>query len=160
MNLLRRFVGLAVFATANLLLSEQLLAQTVDATATVQATIQFSNGQSVTVTDFSNQIGVQPNDFVNITIQFGAHAIGQPVIVEALDGGPVSTGSSIRVVEADGSLSLAFLAAANPGPKSNWHSGRSGNFPPAILGARPRKSTEQSSGNHGGQSRLKASNCL
>jgi len=128
MNLLCRFVGLAVFASATFFLSEQLLAQTVDATATVQATIQFSNGQSVTVTDFSNLIGVQPNDFVNITIQFTPDAIGEPVIVEALDGGPVSTGSSIRVVEADGSLSFAFLAAANPGPKSIGIRGGAGTF--------------------------------
>jgi len=109
--------------------SWQLRGQTTaDVSATVQATIQFSNGQTVNVTDFSNLIGTQPNDFVNITIEFPSDAIGQPVIVEAIDGGSVSTGSSIRVVEADGSLSFAFFGTTKPRLKSVGIRGGAGTF--------------------------------
>ena len=107
MNQLCRFAGLAVFASASFLPFEHILARSPD----VAATVQFSNGQSVSIADFSDLIGVQPNELVNITIQFTPNALGKPVMVEALDGGSVSTGSSIRVVEADGSLSFAFLTA-------------------------------------------------
>jgi hypothetical protein len=64
----------------------------------------------------------------HITIQFPSDAIGEPVIVEALDGGSVSTGSSIRVVEADGSPSFAFFGTAKPGPKSVGIRGGAGTF--------------------------------
>jgi hypothetical protein len=107
-------LGLAFFAGANFLSFQHLGAQQRDVTATVQ----FSSGQSVSVADSSDLIGVQPRELVNIKIQFTADAIGEPVIVEAVDGGSVSTGSSIRVAEADGSLSFAFLATPRPGPRS------------------------------------------
>ncbi len=109
------FLGLAFFAGANFLSFQHLGAQQRDVTATVQ----FSSGQSVSVADSSDLIGIQPRELVNIKIQFTADAIGQPVIVEALDGGSTnSIGSSIRVVEADGTLSFAFVATARPGPRS------------------------------------------
>jgi hypothetical protein len=91
-----------------------LRGQTADATSTVQ----FSNGQSVNITDFSGVIGVQPSELVNVRLQFTPDAIGQAVIVEALGGGRTSIGSSIRVVEADGSLSFSFLATTEPGSRS------------------------------------------
>jgi hypothetical protein len=54
----------------------------------------------------------------NVTLQFTPDAIGQVVTVQALDGGPTSIGSSLRVVEANGSISFVFLAPAKPGAKS------------------------------------------
>jgi hypothetical protein len=87
-------------------------------TPDVTATVQFSSGQSVSVADSSALIGIQPRELVNVRLQFPPDAIGQPVIVEALNGGSTSIGSSIRVVEADGTLSFAFLATAKPGPRS------------------------------------------
>jgi hypothetical protein len=87
-------------------------------TTDVTATVQFSNGQSVSVAGSSDLIGIQPRELVNVRLQFTPDAIGQPVIVEALDGGSTGIGSSIRVVEADGTLSFAFLATAKPGPRS------------------------------------------
>jgi hypothetical protein len=114
MNLVCRFVGLAVFVSANFLLFQHLDAQSPGVTATVQ----FSNGQSVNITDFSGVIGVQPSELVNVRLQFTPDAIGQPVIVEALEGGHTSIGSAIRVVEADGSLSFSFLATTKPGSRS------------------------------------------
>jgi len=84
----------------------------------VSATVQFSDGSTTTVTDFSEPVGIQPNELVNITIQFGPDAIGGPVIVEAIHGGPTSVGSSIPVIGADGTLSFTFLAPAHPGAKT------------------------------------------
>lgn len=114
MNLLCRFVGLAVFASANFLPYEHALAQSSDVTAT----IQFSNGDSITVTDFSNEIGVQLNEFINITVQFPPQAIGQPVVVETFDGGTTTVGSSIPVVDSDGTLNFGFFAPSTTGSKS------------------------------------------
>lgn len=87
-------------------------------TADVSAVVQLSNGQTVTVTDFSNQIGVQPNEIVNVTLQFPSEAIGEPIVVEATDGGSTSLGSSIAVVDVNGSISFAFRAPARTGTKS------------------------------------------
>jgi hypothetical protein len=107
-------LGLAFFAGANFFPFQHLVAQSPGVTATVQ----FSNGQSVNVADFSGLIGIQPSELVNVRLQFNPDAIGEPIIIEALGGGRTSIGSSIRVVEADGSLSFAYLATASPGPKS------------------------------------------
>ena len=84
-------------------------------TADVSATVQFSSGQSVTVTDFSIPIPVQPDELVNVTIQFSADAIGEPVKVEASDGGAVSVGNNILVVGDDGNIRFAFHASNNFG---------------------------------------------
>jgi hypothetical protein len=101
----------AVYACA----SWQLFAKTaMNATATVQ----YSNGNAITFSDFSNQIGMQPREFVNITVQFTPAPVGQPVIIEALDGGATSFGSSIPVIDASGSISFGFLAPPKTGMKS------------------------------------------
>jgi hypothetical protein len=92
--------------------------------AAVSATIQFSNGQTITVTDFSNPIDVQPGEFLNITIQFPANAAGQPIVIKALDGGATSVGNSIRVINNDGTFNFVFTAPASTGTKSlDIHSG-------------------------------------
>ena len=82
------------------------------------ATVQFSNGNTITVTDFSNQIGVQPLEYVNITLQFTPAPADQPVIIEASNGGATSFGSSIPVIDAKGSITFGFLAPAKTGIKS------------------------------------------
>jgi hypothetical protein len=84
-------------------------------TNNVSATVQLSDDQSITVTDFSNQIGVQPGQVVGITIQFTADKAGEPVVVEAIDGGVTSVGSSLPVLNDDGSLSFTFIARGDPG---------------------------------------------
>jgi hypothetical protein len=85
---------------------------------TATATVQLSNGKTITFTDFSNQIGVQPHEYVNITVQFASALAGQPVIIEALDGGATSFGSSIPVIDAGGSISFGFLAPNKTGLNS------------------------------------------
>src|SRR5207237_287231 len=82
------------------------------------ATLQFSDGESITLTDFSNQIAVQPRELVNVTLQLNPAWVGQPIIVEAPDGGSTSVGSSIPVIDADGGFSFAFLTPAKTGMKS------------------------------------------
>jgi hypothetical protein len=114
MNFLHRFVRLAVFASATFLLFQHLDAQSPGVTANVQ----FSNGQSVNVADFSGLIGIQPQELVNVRLQFTPDAFGEPIIIDALGGGRTSIGNSIRVVEADGSLSFAYITTASPGPRS------------------------------------------
>src|SRR5438128_2711216 len=83
--------------------SSQLHSQT---TAVVSATVQSSNGETATITDFSNQIGIQPTELVNVTIQFTRDEIGQPVIIDALNGGCTGVGSSIPVVGPDGTINF------------------------------------------------------
>ena len=90
-----------------------LIAQTADVTAT----IQFANGQTATLTDFSSPISVQRNEIINITIQFGADGAGQNATVVP-DGGSVSVGSNIVVVNDDGSLRFAFAAPSDVGQKA------------------------------------------
>jgi hypothetical protein len=82
------------------------------------ATVQFSNGQTIAIADSSGPIGVHPGELVNITVEFVPAPVGQPVVVEALNGGSTSVGSSIPVVDANGTVSFAFLAPAKTGPKS------------------------------------------
>ena len=84
----------------------------------VTATIQLANGQTMTFTDFSNQIGIQPHDYVNITIKFPPDLAGQPVIIDPIDGGASSFGASIPVTDANGSITFGFLAPNKTGLKS------------------------------------------
>src|SRR5438093_541511 len=109
MNLHCRFVGLAIFASANFLQFQHLLTQTPGATAT----IRFSNGQSLATNDFSDLIGVQPNELVNVTIQFPAGDVGETIKIASLDGGQVT--SSSRTVSDEGFLTFSFQAPPNAG---------------------------------------------
>ncbi len=89
--------------------SWQLCGQTTD----LSATVQFSNGQTLTLTDFSNSIGVQPGDTVTVIVSFPLDDVGQTARIEPLDGGRVFNSSGI--VAADGTLNFTFQAPANPG---------------------------------------------
>ena len=108
MNRLCRFVGLAIFASANFLLFQHVLAQSPDVTATVQ----FSNGRTV-VTDFSDQIGVHPGEVVSVTIQFAPNHAGEAINVGSLDGGRISNTST--AVSAEGLVTFSFQAAGSAG---------------------------------------------
>ena len=83
--------------------------------ANVSATVEFSDGETATVTDFSSSVGVQPNEYVTITLQFPADFAGQPITAKPIDGGTASIGSSILVAGSDGSITFSFLAANHPG---------------------------------------------
>jgi hypothetical protein len=81
-------------------------------TTNVSATIQFSNGQTV-VTDFSDQIGVQPGEVVSVTIQFTSDHAGEAIKVGSLDGGRISNTST--AVSDEGSVTFNFQAAGSAG---------------------------------------------
>ena len=79
------------------------------------AIVQFSNGQTVTLTDFSSPIGIQATELITVTVQFGASSAGNPIAVDALDGGSTSVGSSLPVAGPDGSITFQFLATSDAG---------------------------------------------
>lgn len=81
----------------------------------VSATITFGNGESVSVTDFSNSINVQSNEVVNITIQFAPADVGEMFKVEAADGGSASLGSNVVVVGENRIITFAFRAPTASG---------------------------------------------
>lgn len=88
--------------------SPQLRSQTTDLTAT----IQFGNGQSAVINDFSDEVGVQPNQAVTVTISFPSDAAGEPVQIASLDGGIVN---GLGVIDGDGTLAFGFEAPGNTG---------------------------------------------
>jgi hypothetical protein len=89
--------------------SWQLRGQTTD----VSATVQFRNGQTVAIDDFSDPIGVQPGEVVSVTIQFAPNHAGEVIKVESLDGGRISNTS--RAVSDEGSITFAFQAVGGAG---------------------------------------------
>lgn len=91
----------------------QLRSQT---TSNLSATVQFDDGNVVTITDFSNQVGVQPGEAITVTAQFpAAGAGGKPVIVDLPDGGWNSVGSSLPVADAQGVITFTVIANTQPG---------------------------------------------
>lgn len=81
----------------------------------VVATVQFSSGQSVTLLNLSDEVGLQPNEAVGVTVQFSADEAGQTISIEPLDGGSIVGGKSSGVVGDDGSLRFRFKAGGPPG---------------------------------------------
>jgi len=93
-----------------------LLAKTPALDAT--ATIDFGDNQSVTANSngaIFDRVGLQPNQVVDVTVQFSPGAAGRTIIAEPLDGGRVIGSTSKLVVAADGTLSFSFQAGHDPG---------------------------------------------
>jgi hypothetical protein len=102
------FLTCAAFALC-ICSSPQLSGQT----ANLSATVQFSNGQTLAIDDFSDPIGVQPNEIVSVTIQFDPSQAGEAIKVEPLDGGRVTSKSS--VVSEQGVAAFSFQADTSAG---------------------------------------------
>lgn len=94
---------------APLIWAGPLLAQATDATATVQ----FSNGQTLVVSDFSEPIGVMPNASIRVTVAIPGTVAGETVNVASLDGGHVA--AKTQTVSADGTISFQFQPTADFG---------------------------------------------
>jgi hypothetical protein len=77
------------------------------------ATVEYSNGQSVTITDSSEPVGVAPNDIVHLTINIPGAGPGERVSVGSLDGGRVISHND--VITGVGTFSLVFQATPNVG---------------------------------------------
>lgn len=109
---MKSFILIAVFIFAVWLGATRSRAQTDDS---VSATIKFGNGDNVSITDFSNSINVQPNEVVNVTIQFAAADVGEMFKVEVPDGGSVSLGSNVVVVGENRSVTFGLRAPTASG---------------------------------------------
>ena len=91
----------------------QLRSQT---TTEISAAVQFDDGNAITITDFSNIIGLQPGEDVTVTAQFpAAGAAGEPVIVDLPDGGWNSVGKSLATANAQGAITFTVIANTQPG---------------------------------------------
>jgi len=88
----------------------QLRSQT---TTDLSATVEYSNGQSVTVTNSSEPVGVAPSDIVHLTVNIPGTDPGERVSVGSLDGGRVI--SANNVITGVGTFSLVFQATPNVG---------------------------------------------
>jgi len=116
MNLLCRFIGLAIFASANFLPFQNLLAQLPDLTAT--ATINFGDGNVVNATSRRgsfDRVGLLPSQVVSVTVQLPLTKAGDTITIEPLDGGSVIGPSNQAVVAADGTFSFTFQGGQDPG---------------------------------------------
>ncbi len=107
MKLLSISAGIAICICGS---SQRLCGQT---TTGPTAIVQFSNGQSVTVTDFSEPVGVAPNAVVQVTVGLSGTAAGEYVSVWSLDGGRVISHSSAFTDQ--GNVSFVFRATPNVG---------------------------------------------
>jgi len=81
----------------------------------VTVVVQFSSGQSMTVPNLSDHIGLQPNQTVRIIVQLSADVAGQTLTIESLDGGTIVEGKSSALVGDDGSLRFGFKAGGLSG---------------------------------------------
>jgi hypothetical protein len=85
----------------------------IDATATINL-----GGQSVTATSrrgLCDRVGLQPNQIVDVTVQFFAPKAGHTITVEPLDAGRIIGASGQFVVAADGTIKFTYQAGREPG---------------------------------------------
>ena len=104
------FIIFAGFALCICGATSQLRGQTA---ADVSATVQFGNGQTVVLDDFSDLIGVQPGEVVQVTIQVPLNHAGEAIKIGSLDGGQISNAST--AVGDQGSITFDFQAPAGAG---------------------------------------------
>lgn len=89
---------------------------------------QIEEGPEITVTDdgggsvkaktlnrASEQIGLRPNQQVDVSVQYGVAKAGQLIAVIPLDGGIIPGSDKKLVVGSDGSLQFKFKAGHEPG---------------------------------------------
>lgn len=89
--------------------SSQSCGQTTDPTAAVQ----FANGQTVAIDDFSEPVGVQPGEVVTVTIQFASNHAGEAIEIGPLDGGLIRHAAT--AVSENGQATFSFQSAASAG---------------------------------------------
>jgi hypothetical protein len=109
-----KFLSCAAIALYVCVTSSQLRSQT---TTDVSANVQFSDGSTVSITDFSNPVSARRNEVVNITVQFPGDAVGDTVVIDS-DGGSVSVGNNVLVVGDSGVITFAYHAPVDTGQYS------------------------------------------
>ena len=75
------------------------------------AVIRYGDHTTVAVTDFSIPIPIPANEPIDITLHFRHDAVGQPVVIEAADGGSVSVGCNVLVIGNNEQLTFDFIPA-------------------------------------------------
>jgi hypothetical protein len=93
---------------------------TLTTTSAVDANITISWGANQSVTAISrggvsDRIGLQPDQLVDVTVQFSTSAAGRTIIVEPLDGGRIIGTSNRLLIASDGTFSFRFQIGHNPG---------------------------------------------
>ncbi|HKP03086.1 MAG TPA: hypothetical protein VJU77_06920 [Chthoniobacterales bacterium] len=87
-------------------------------TGEATAAIDLGNDQVVTVSSHQggfDRVGLRHDQTIDVRVQYSAAKIGQPITVEALDGGSVVAASKDLVVAADGTIHFKFRAGHQPG---------------------------------------------
>ena len=78
--------------------------------------ISFADGKSLTTSaegGLSDLVALQPDELVNLQLNFPLSAAKQRIVVQSLDGGFAS--GTENTVDADGTLNVTFQAGASPG---------------------------------------------
>jgi len=78
--------------------------------------INFADGKSLTTSTeggLSDLVALQPDEAVNLQLNFPLSAAKQRIVVQSLDGGFAS--GTENTVDASGTLSVTFQASASPG---------------------------------------------
>lgn len=124
-----RLIGLAIFASVTLLGTLPLTADDIPATPPTSpdlppappgptVTVSSGVGQPTTVSSssgLSDEIDLQPNQTVTVTVQYGMDKVGHIIVAEPLDGGSVVAPGPQMLVAADGTLTFQFQDGAEPG---------------------------------------------
>jgi len=78
--------------------------------------ISFADGKSLTTSaegGLSDLVALQPDEIVNLQLNFPLSAAKQRIVVQSLDGGFAS--GTKNTADAEGTLNVTFQAGASPG---------------------------------------------
>ncbi len=62
-----------------------------------------------------DQLGLRPQQAINLTVQFPVEMAGQTILVEPLDGGTATLPEEGLIVSSEGTVSFQFQASEDPG---------------------------------------------
>ena len=120
-------IGLAFLVSASFFATPRLAAQTSSQPGSLPlsrtgngpiAVISFADGSSLTTSaerGVSDLVALQPEEAVNLQLNFPASTAGRRVVVQSLDGGFAKASGDGSIVNPDGTLNLTFQAGASPG---------------------------------------------
>jgi hypothetical protein len=83
-----------------------------------EITVTYDGGRSTkakTLDRASEQVGLRPNEQVDVAVQYGIAKAGQLIAVIALDGGIIPGSDKKLAVGVDGALRFSFKAGGQPG---------------------------------------------
>src|SRR5678815_166897 len=120
MKLSPLLTGLAGLDSVMLCSAPYALAQVANDPATREkrpiVAISFADGKSLTTSaegGLSDLVALQPDEVVNLQLNFPLSTAKQRIVVQSLDGGFAS--GTENTVDADGTLNVTFQAGSSPG---------------------------------------------